>query len=118
MKHLFQSGQFLAHSGQMLDWKVDCDTLEDADFECLAKLVEIDFSDVVGIPRGGLRFAEALRHYISSSRDPVLIVDYVVTTGKSMNEMRDKIDRPSVGVVIFARAKPPTWVTAIWQFNE
>ena len=117
MKHLFQSGQFLAHSGQMLDWKVDCDALGDTDFECLAKLVEVDFSEVIGIPRGGLCFAEALRPYISGPRNPVLIVDDVLTTGKSMNEMRDRIGSSSVGVVIFARAKPPAWVMAIWQFN-
>lgn len=74
--------------------------------------------DVVGIPRGGLRFAAALRPYAVLHSDTVLIVDDVLTTGASMKEMRSLKESQgyhTIGLVIFARKQPPTWVEPIFR---
>lgn len=120
--NLFQSGNFTLHSGQESAWKIDCDALTDADLDTLAQMVaqKIRFMAVVGVPTGGLRFAAALRKYVNHHDDhlPWLIVDDVLTTGKSMDEMRASLD-PSqayLGIVIFSRADYlPLWIKPIFQ---
>jgi orotate phosphoribosyltransferase len=45
-----------------------------------------------------------------------LIVDDVLTTGKSMEEMRKKHSNVlTIGVVLFARGKCPKWVEPIFN---
>ncbi len=120
MKTLFKRGNFISSSGKRLRWKVECDSLSNADIDCLAYVIRQsnDFSKVVGVPRGGLRLASALAPFVSKlAYDPVLIVDDVLTTGKSMEEMRKTINHPIIGVVIFARGKCPHWVVPIWQLE-
>jgi orotate phosphoribosyltransferase len=39
---------------------------------------------VFGVPRGGLRFAEALKAHVSDLSSRTLLVDDVFTTGKSI----------------------------------
>ncbi len=128
--NLFTAGPFTAHSGAELPFKIDCDMLTDADLATLAAQVadKIAFCRVVGIPRGGVRFAMALQHHFSGDcidGVPVLIVDDVLTTGGSMEEWRKKTievyDRDEgiipnvIGVVIFARGPCPYWVQPIFQ---
>src|ERR1700722_3264701 len=86
---LFTDGEFVAHSGVTLPFKIDCDALTDADIATLAKEISrrTKFSVVVGIPRGGLRLAAALEQYCQPSA-PVLIADDVLTTGRSMEAER------------------------------
>ena len=51
-----------------------------------------------------------------------LIVDDVLTTGKSMNEIYEhlhtKHDKKTKGVVVFARSGCPDWITPIFQLNK
>jgi hypothetical protein len=131
MTDLFILGTFRSHSGIDLGWKIDADALTDADLATLAKLVadRITFSRVIGIPRGGLRFAAALKPYCATppiSTIPItLVVDDVLTTGRSMEEVKagiihsfDSENQPVcqiLGVVIFARAVPPYWVRPIFS---
>jgi hypothetical protein len=116
---MFERGKFESHSGIQLNWKIECDGLTDADLEALAEAVSsrIIFKEVIGIPRGGLRFAEALKQYRSPVARPTLIVDDVLTTGRSMNELRKSVSGPSTGVVIFARGPGPipAWIFPIFS---
>lgn len=118
---LFNYGRVKLSSGKMSDFKIDCDALSDEDLDGLAqKMVAswnyIKFKRVVPIPTGGIRFAEALKRYLDvheSYDEPILIVDDVWTTGKSMNKAAEKYKKKGFqveGTVIFARSAPDTWI--------
>ena len=88
---LFQDGDFKSHAGLPLKWKLECDAITDDEWRCLAKMVmdyqERPFYKAVGIPRGGLKFAEAMNEYASGNEeDSIMICDDVSTTGTSFKE--------------------------------
>ena len=60
---MFNATPFVSHSGLKLSWKLDCDSLTDNDWACLAKIVadSIHFKEVYAVPTGGVKFAEALK---------------------------------------------------------
>lgn len=134
MTDLIQPGWFTSHSGMTLPFKVDCDALSDGDIKGLAKIIagKFTFGRVFGVPRGGVRLAQALEGYCESEvfrQYPMLIVDDVMTTGRSMEEAKriceDGHKRPVVGVVIFARCPKdgmavsvPDWVHPIFTVSE
>jgi hypothetical protein len=103
---LFQLGKFISHAGNELEWKIECDALSDADWDCLAKMISerCQFGSVYGIPRGGVKLQLALEKYADSTCTTRLIVDDVYTTGKSM---RDVMQPNDFGFVIFARKQIP-----------
>lgn len=110
----------MLHSRGTSEWKIDCDALTDEDIKMFAHVISkhFTFCHVVGVPEGGLKFAEALRGYASiNTKDPVLIVDDVLTTSASMNGARRDIGENAnvIGVVIFARGSTPDWVTPIFK---
>ena len=118
--NLVIDGKFLSHSGNELDFKFDCNAFSDKDIEGFAKIIskKIRFSEVIGIPTGGTRLAFALEKYIISN-SVLLIVDDVLTTGKSMQEARIKAGRlGTLGAVIIARGPCPDWIRPILQFNS
>lgn len=121
--NLFEEKEFIMHSGEKSFFKIECDALTDNDINTLALLIKekYKFRRVYGVRTGGLRLEEALRPYCNNT-GPLLIVDDVLTTGKSMDEARfrflstDKLKPTDVlGVVIFARGKCPPWVHPIFQ---
>ena len=124
---LFQKKEFISHSGNLMDWKIDCDALSDEDITALAYTISRHFSfkKVVGVPRGGDRLAEALKEYENDEMWATLVVDDVMTTGASMEETRSRLyaenteDLFSVmGIVIFSRMLPedsPAWIYRIFQ---
>jgi orotate phosphoribosyltransferase len=132
---LFVDGKFVSHSGIALPFKIDCDALTDDDLDCLARRYAASksmkgwiFGEVVGVPRGGLRFAEALRRYVRTDGNIVwrsnLIVDDVLTTGGSMWEFwRQRY--PGTwsgirGVVIFDRGgtlRDREWIDALFTMG-
>lgn len=66
MENLFKFGKFTLNSGKEADWKIECDALTDADWDCLAKIAVRmlpSFGEVHGIPRGGLKLAQRLEPY-------------------------------------------------------
>jgi hypoxanthine phosphoribosyltransferase len=78
-----------------------------------------------GIPRGGVRLAKALEKYADIKKTPftVLLVDDVLTTGTLMEQEKAKLAQlvhpeDVVGWVIFARAKPPEWINAVFAMTE
>jgi hypoxanthine phosphoribosyltransferase len=127
---LIQLGTFTSHSGIELDWKIDCDALTDDDINALAAIVsrQLIFNRVISIPRGGDRLAKALKSYISpvynrwaltsKSVCTTLIVDDVLTTGKSMELALSKEDKDARGLVIFARSRPNWRVYPIFKTFE
>lgn len=120
--HTFKFGWFASHSGFQLPWKIDLESgLDESDWHSLARLVawKFAFRSVYGIPKGGARFAEALDPYCEPGY-PVLIVDDVLTTGRSFIDARARLDNPDpcIGVVVVARGPCPDWVFPILQVNE
>lgn len=120
---LFQCKKFTSHSGLKLDFKIDCDYLSDSDIKCVAKLIakKTRFGHVYGIPSGGTRLAEALEPYSDPHSNTLLIVDDVLTTGQSMEEVKkyfETLKYEVAGWVIFARRKPPKWVNAVFVLSE
>ena len=118
---LFNLGKFKLHSGQETDYIIDCDELSDSDLECVGHLLlnrVWPYSQVEGVPRGGLRLARVMEKFSCKNGlgFPLLIVDDVFTTGASMEQQR--AGRPAKGAVIFARAHTlPSWVTALFSVN-
>lgn len=109
---LFENGFFVSHSGILLPDKINCDALTTADWDANAAWVasRMKFGRVVGVPSGGLAFARALEGYATSG--PPLIVDDVLTTGRSMEEARIRYPE-AIGVVLFSRtSNVPIWITA------
>lgn len=124
---LFVPETFVAHSGGTLHWKIECEALTDADWRCLALMAASmlpPFNRVVGIPRGGVPFADALRSHVTPGAHAWVLADDVWTTGGSMREAlealrhphvpEDEIDWP-VGVVAFSRSPDPLpiWCRAV-----
>ncbi len=74
------------------------------------------------MPRGGERLADTLRPHVEPGY-PMLIVDDVLTTGRSMIKARERHlslfpEVPVIGVVILARGQCPDWVWPILSVNE
>lgn len=116
---LFKNETLISHAGLSLSFKIECDALTNEDIETLAKIIskKFSFGRVVGVPSGGLRLARALEKFQTDCKK-VLIVDDVLTTGTSMEEVRRATSADSVGVVIFARGKCPGWIRPIFQLAE
>ena len=121
--NLFQSVDFISHSGLELKWKIECDALSDPEWFTISQMImeiSVPFKEAIGIPRGGTKLGSLLNQYGTGKRkDPVLLVDDVLTTGESMNEFKRKRQwrNPTkyIGWVVFARNKCPDWVTALFQ---
>ena len=118
--NLFKLGDFILHSGQKGNFKIDCDALTELDLKTLAYIIakEFRFSKVVGIPTGGTKLAEACEVW-TKKYGPMLIVDDVLTTGASMEEEKEKHSYLHViGVVVFARGPCPSWVHPIFDMGR
>lgn len=122
---LFRWGKFTSASGLDLDWKIECDALTDGDWVCIANACAPKigaFGSVIGVPRGGIRFAAALAHHAQPNSQRLLVADDVWTTGKSMQDVvRREITERGVydwrGVVAFARGKLPPHVLSFARIN-
>lgn len=106
---LFQDVNFVSHSGLNLTWKIECDALNEGEWNALAKMIREyesrSWSEVIGIPRGGIPLANALSKYsVNNSKHPKLIVDDVYTTGKSFRDFSENYpDENLIKWCVFAR---------------
>lgn len=120
--NLFVDGEFTAHSGETLLFKINCDALRKSDFATLAAEIARRmgrFRGVYGIPRGGIRLSLALLRYCTGSPlDPMLIVDDVLTTGRSMEEARKHFGPHTIGAVIFTRRPCPDWIMPLFVLTQ
>lgn len=124
---LFQLGDFTLNSGAKSGFKIECDALSDGEINTLAKMIATmvgPFKDVTGVSTGGLKLAAALKPMCSLS-GPHLIVDDVLTTGGSMQRLKDTLLLEAIssgtlmaGAVIFAGGQCPWWVKALFQMPE
>lgn len=122
---LIQTGNFELHAQDESDFFIDTDALSPPSVRAAAAwLVEEflpPFSEVVGIPRGGLPLAIALQEHARES-GCLLIADDVLTTGASMREWRAKLwdqagSRGIHGAVLFARGPYPEWITPLFTLT-
>ena len=115
---LFNAQPFTSAAGLELLWKLECDELSPADWRNIAAIVapHFHFSSVEGVPRGGLLFAEALEPY-KTEGGGLLIVDDVLTTGRSM-EVQRRGRVPASGLVLFARGPLPSWILSVLVVPE
>ena len=127
MTDLFQLGNFILSSGRLSWFKIDCDYLTREDWSALAKMIREDagsFSRVYGVPRGGMKLAGFLEQYcVPTQSYTCLVVDDVLTTGGSMERMRQEIrginaESEIIGAVVFARGPCPPWVRPLFQMPE
>ena len=106
---LFQSVDFISHSGLHLTWKIECDAFSENEWKTFAKIVREyeprPWGEVVGIPRGGVKFAKALDEYSTHNiNHPLFIADDVYTTGKSFRDFsKFNTDREIIIWCVFAR---------------
>ncbi len=119
---LFELGDFTSHSGKLLHWKIECESLTDDDWDCLAFMIQEkqEFQEVIGIPRGGIPLAEALDKYKTFNMSaPLLIVDDVLTTGNSFLEFdRGRGLCPYiVRWVVFSRIDPPNGINSLFTMR-
>lgn len=125
--NLFQSGSFTLRSGRVSNYKIECDALTSDDWLGIVAMIREErllppFCDAVGVPRGGLPFALALKQLGTGNGDhPLLVAEDIVTTGGSMQRFRDTLtpaeipDGGVIGVVFIARGPCPAWVTPVFQ---
>ena len=124
--HLFKSGDFKSHSGLDLSWKIEMDALSDPEWFTIKKMImeySPPFREAVGIPEGGVKLGGLLNeHATGDEKDPVCIVDDVLTTGESMDYFLSQYQRNrrlmpfmAIGWVVFARGPCPHWVSALFQ---
>ena len=111
--NLFEVGNFISHAGKELPWKIECDAIRPEWWDGLARMV-MDYQDrpfykAVGIPRGGIPFAQAMNKYASGDpNDQIMICDDVFTTGTSFKDfIRENFPEWTMGQgyrwVVFAR---------------
>jgi len=122
---LFQSIDFKSHSGLNLNWKIECEALSSSEWGTISNMImksSPPFSKALGIPKGGVRLAALLNeHATGNEKDPVCIVDDVLTTGESMEHFLSQYSRnrdipfTAIGWVVFARVQTPNWITALFQ---
>ena len=121
---LFKSINFKSHSGLNLSWKIECNALSDPEWFTISKMImELTppFREALGIPRGGVKLGDLLNeHATGNEKDPICIVDDVLTTGESMEDFLTQYQRNRrpftvMGWVVFARDRCPPWVAALFQ---
>lgn len=120
--HLIIAGNFISHSGLTLSWKFDADALSDVDIESIARVavstgIVQRFSNVWGVPSGGIRLANAFAPWATEGDFGTLIVDDVLTTGASMEGAKQRWGAEQ-GFVILARTNPQAWIKTMFRSYE
>ncbi len=126
--NLFIKKRFKMHAGGMSDFKLECDALTEKDYDTLAFLIsrKISFKKAYGVPSGGLIFAEKLNQYKDENSNNILIAEDVVTTGKSMEDFKQKLIKEDAsltnanifGITAFSRGPLPFWVRSVFNLDS
>lgn len=110
------------NSGRRSKFKIECDNLTHSDLSAMCELLIMTlppFGEVSGVPRGGVRIENVMRPYITTG--PLLIVDDVWTTGRSVDRHINalSLDKGYVGLVavLFSRGPVPINVTSLFTIH-
>lgn len=121
---LFQKGIFSLFSGRSAEWSIDCNTLSEEDWNCIAELILErcpNFSHVDCVADRGIRLRDLLAAHATTG--DVLLVDDVLDIElmqkkrlwyRTRNEYHQK---DVLGYVVFACLPCPTWIRALWQLD-
>ena len=125
---MFKFKPFKSHAGKSLCWKIEFDDLSQDDIDCLADVISTTHSyrNVEHPPTKSanlINLVGKLALHISLDGDyDYLIVDDVLTTGKSMEDiyihLAENHGKRIKGVVIFARSDCPHWIEPVFQLNK
>ena len=123
---VFQKKDFIMHSGGLAHWKIECEKYSEEDFETFAWLIaqkaktiigedRTGVREIYGVPFGGKMIEEKFIPYLDKWGTLRLIVDDVLTTGKSMEKAKiEKGWSDAIGIVIYARGTYPNWIKPIF----
>lgn len=116
---LFRFGDFTLASGARSRFMIDCDAISLSEWHTLARLalpLLPPFKNVIGVPKGGIMWAEVFKHYVQSDSRITLVVDDVYTTGGSMAccVAMNSWDL-WWGVVLFSRGETHPNITPLFQ---
>lgn len=128
---LFQSGDFLLHSGQHSAWKLECEAITLDEMKVIAKLLAERlpaFSRTVSVSEDSNNPATILRgclaQYAEETNKTLIVVDDVFTTGSTMSSARRKLQESYVysqynimGAVIFAREPIFDWIIPLFTLS-
>lgn len=124
---LITLSEFTSTNGVRLPFKIECNAIPDEWMMGFAFAIERMFADLgpprlaIGVPTGGLRLAKQIDDSICSGIGQyILLVDDVLTTGKTITDWRDRLasSYPVYGVVLFARRMLPPWCRALFTTYE
>lgn len=109
----FHPTGFITHSGKVSNFKIECDALSNNDIETMLRWADEiglipSYKRVIGIPTGGERIAAILEDHVKppdNQSEITLVVDDVMTTGKSMTKHLHR-HKNSRGFVLFSRRSP------------
>lgn len=121
MTDLFQKLDFISHAGIPMTYKIECDGINETEWEALATMImayqKEPFGKVLGIPRGGVPLQKALEPYATGKEtDPLLVVDDVYSTGTSFMEFCG--DDECLKWVVFARVPTKGGVKALFTMPD
>jgi orotate phosphoribosyltransferase len=122
---LFEIGDFILHSGQRTNFRINCDVLTAEVWRAIAAFAAPiigDFTQIHSIPRGGDALANAMQPYANFAPTPrsvtVLICDDVLTTGASMKKAQNMYpDVRTKGLVLYARGPAPNWIKVVFTLS-
>lgn len=127
---MFKFKNFKSHTGKLLSWKIECNDLSKDDIKCITNVIihRISYQHVLCPPTKSKqlrRLIALLKHHATKEgRYAYLIIDDVLTTGKSMEQEYQFLQNHGIekrlitGIVIFARNECPHWITPIFQLND
>lgn len=121
---LFKYEPFTSAAGLDLDYKIECDALDDGDWECIAAVLYGElpkFGRIDYVPNGGEPLWRELLAYIDPDSDLLIVVDDVWTTGKSWDDYVNTLNVPKnevFGAVAFARGPCPWWITPMFRLGS
>lgn len=114
---IFNYGNYTLPSGGRSRWKLDLSELNDEEWVEIADIAIRClplFGSVESVPTGGDKLANILHAHRRKDHPNILIVEDVITTGQSMELIRDGRD-DAVGLAVFSRMNPPPpWVTPLF----
>lgn len=135
---IFKSQTITKSDGTKLDWVIDCDDFTDTELGIFAKLIISKYPDFFLVTHPNSHYGSCVPRLAKAIADIkigtpldqakyILIVDDVLTSGKSMEDLAigyrekrtwDPRFQNIVGAVIFARGPCPAWITPLFSMQE